>query len=198
MKVYNLLLGLQNHASSYPCPYCKSPKNWKSGSALRTFGRIREKARQFHSSEATKKEAKYFFNCVKAPLLHFSDETLVLAKICIPELHLLLGVVNRIFDQLSKNFCEERMFEWARENQINRASYRGGRFEGKPCVKILQKAEDLKNFLPSKFKPYADCLKAFKVIGKEKLLWRRVKPYVPNLHQRIWETLFSSSNSHLP
>ena len=58
MKVYNLLLGLQNHASSYPCPYCESPKNWKSGSALRTFRRIREKARQFHSSEAKKRRQK--------------------------------------------------------------------------------------------------------------------------------------------
>ena len=138
MKVYNLLLGLQNHASSYPCPYCESPKNWKSDSALRTFGRIREKARQFHSSEATKKEAKDFFNCVEAPLLNFSDETLVLAKICIPELHLLLLWIEFLTNWARTSAKKECLSGLEKTKSIGQATEAGGLKEN-PAWKFCQK-----------------------------------------------------------
>lgn len=166
MKVYNVLLGLQNHASSHPCPCCESPKEWNCTAPLWSFGRLREKANQFQSSTSKNPKPKNFLNCVELPLLNFPDETLVLSKICIPELYLLLGIVNRLFDQLCKLLGEENMLDWAKENQIQRASYRGGGFQGKPCTKILEKAENLKDFLPEHLKAYADCLIAFNKVWK--------------------------------
>ena len=75
---------------------------------LRTFGMLREDATGYLAlveevGEArAKSQANKYFDQVNLPLVHGEDWQLVLDVVDLSELHLFLGITNKLFDSLFK------------------------------------------------------------------------------------------------
>ncbi len=170
LKLSNILAGLMSHASSYPCTWCQASKSeiqHDMPGSLRTFGSIRRMVRQYKSEVAAGKKVggQQFLGCVEMPLLDNPDEEEVLDAIAPPELHLMLGVVAKLFDELTDRMQKELQSsaptEWAKHQNIMREQYRGGTLEGNQCRLLLRKSLDLARSLPDKFKAFGLVLHRF-------------------------------------
>ena len=117
-KLQNIVLGLGSHTSNHPCGYCNKHKdcfgckgcptcaNW----IMRTLGTIREQCRLFRALKSNK--AADFDNCINDPLFPGPDSTTIF-EICPPdELHLMLGIVKKIVDELNERWGNDDLFEW--------------------------------------------------------------------------------------
>ena len=98
------------------------------------------------------------------PLLVGDDSVLILLLIPPPELHLLLGVANKILDCLNVQWGEDKAYIWTETKCIVRKGYRGGCMEGNACKKLLLKAAELEADLPTDLKEFAICLKKFNLV----------------------------------
>ena len=56
-----------------------------------------------HYTGAKETDLKHFFNCKWTPVFG-SGNDLVLSRVAIPSLHIMLGLVNRIYAELDKSF----------------------------------------------------------------------------------------------
>ena len=92
MKLQNIICGLQSSSSTFPCPYCESPRPFTTEGILRTLGRIKKLYRSFIASGKKLKDAKDFLNVIHMPLITGDDDTEIIELLPIPELHLLLGI----------------------------------------------------------------------------------------------------------
>merc|ERR1712110_974331 len=101
---------------------------------------------EFAADIDPKKEKKTYKNVKNLPLLLGTIEELKDCHLPIfhflppAELHLLLGVVNHLFDEMCK--CADGkwksvVFEWANKSLCKRKNYQGGKFEGNQCRKLL-------------------------------------------------------------
>ena len=92
LKLQNILIGIQSSSSTYPCSYCESPRPFTKKAALRTLGKLRKESKAFQESGSDKKDAKFYFNVIYAPLFNGDDEEKIIDILAIPELHLLIGI----------------------------------------------------------------------------------------------------------
>ena len=145
LKLCNILLGLMSHSSTHPCCWCDIQKGkLKNKGVLRTLESLGELFWKFYESQATKKEAKNFGNVIHLPMFDVEDKTkLVLELVPPPELHLLLGPVNTMFNGL-ESVCPESE-AWLKACHIKRSEYHGGAFEGNECRKLLKKVSLLRS-----------------------------------------------------
>ena len=106
-KFLNLIHGIGAHRSTFPCVFCvQDSSHFEDGAPadLRTYGDIRKYCRMFQESKVKAKsttQPKTFFNCIREPLLPFSDETRVLDCVCVPELHVLLRSFNGLWKSMA-------------------------------------------------------------------------------------------------
>ena len=104
LKVINIALNLMTHSARHPCPWC----HWIKGVAatnfqLRTFEDIRSHyLKWFEETDGDETKLKNYFNCKGVPLTIFPGFGLVIDYIPLPELHLMLGLVNKLVDELIK------------------------------------------------------------------------------------------------
>ena len=156
---WNKILGLQSHASTHPCSWCESPKDkWDRNAPLRTLGRIRQKAREYQAACREYQERKAngrlhktlrkpqcadFLNCLNEPLISGSDDKSIFDVVPLPELHLMTGVVNHIFNELNTRWGENRAYEWAKQYSILNDSHHGDGFKGPSARRILRVASQL-------------------------------------------------------
>lgn len=146
LKLANILAGLMSHSSTHPCTYCiaKSGGLIESGE-LRTIGDISENYANWLESGGAPSTAKEFKNCVNEPIISDNIDDLILDLIPPPELHLMIGIVNTLFDHMVKEFGDEA-FAWARACYGHRESKKGGHaFNGNGCKKLLDKVDILRS-----------------------------------------------------
>ena len=95
---------------------------------------------------------------------NIDESTLILRVVPPPELHLLIGPVNTIYDELSKVWpdCEE----WIKRLSIKREDYHGGQFNGNDSRKLMKNISILEEFAPSKVNPFIETFKAFNEVIK--------------------------------
>ncbi len=106
MKLANCTCGLQSHFFAHPCLCCESADPLSSGARRRSLRRIQQISRAFNACGRPMKDAKQFKNCINMPLLEEGDDNLeILLLVPPPELHLLLGIVSRLIDELSQRSC---------------------------------------------------------------------------------------------
>jgi hypothetical protein len=147
LKVLNILSGVQQASCKHPCPYCHWTKqNGPRPSHLRTFGSNRKHHDAWRSSGGKMTDLMKHFNCVGYPLLSDADNILVLDKMPPPELHLLLGLVNHIYNSLEKEWPEVE--RWAVELGISRRHQPAFSFAGNQCRLLLRKLDVLKSLSP--------------------------------------------------
>ena len=172
-QAINIPLGLQGFSATYCCPYCVKKKPWDRNVSAdkRTLGRIRKMCREFRakleSGEASWDDAKNYENCVNLPLFDGPDDTYILDLIPIPELHLLLGITNKILALLNDKWSkisgvENRAYKWCDENNIHRLEYRGKDLNGPACKLLLdKKLQRLRLDLPRCLRHFVLVFRAF-------------------------------------
>jgi hypothetical protein len=130
LKLANIMLGLMAHGSAHPCTWCDAAKHelWSKGQ-LRTLGNIREKFMAWTRSGKGLNHAKHYGNCVHEPIFRGESETKVINIIPPPELHLMLGPVNTMFNALMKKWPEA--MQWADICNVSREAIHGGSFTGR-------------------------------------------------------------------
>ncbi len=172
LKMLNILVGIGPHSSSCPCTWCEAhSKDFRSDfvAPLRTFARIRHQARLY--KEAVRQKKKFtpqtYFSCVEEPILRVRGDVVVLDAIAPPQLHLMMGVTSKIWDELLVRLEKDALAdkkvveEWARLQNIAKKDYRGGVMEGNQCRKLLKKSLDLIPHLPQKYKLFGLALHRF-------------------------------------
>ncbi len=73
----------------------------------------------------------------------------------------MLGVVNKIFEEVNNGWGNNKANEWAQRNGIAKAEYYGGCLEGNHCRQVLLKAPLLCKELPQHLKQFAWTLNSF-------------------------------------
>ena len=84
---------------------------------------------------------KDFDNKIHPPLINMVDLRLILHIITPIELHLLLGIVNHLFKNLSELWPGAK--QWPALLHIQLQPYHGGPFAGNECHKLLQNVDIL-------------------------------------------------------
>ena len=136
-----------------------------------------------------KKYAKDHQSTINPPLFNEQDDTYMLDKCIIPELHILMGFVNQLFwDGLVPLVGRDKALLWPEEAGATSKDYHGEVFEGNACRKLLKKADLLCNVKIYeevgilKIVPYISTFKTMNKIVKCCFSSRKVGP---NLSQYI-------------
>ena len=91
-------------------------------------------------------------------------ETPIILAVPPPELHLLIGPVNTLYDALNKVWSESE--SWLSKCNVKKTEYHGGSFAGNDSRKLLKHCDDLDVLCPEEFKQYVKTFKAFNdVVG---------------------------------
>lgn len=137
LKIINLLLGIMGHSSSYPCPYCLTPRHCLSDrlDEPRTLTNIEKYSKQWKSSGADEKLAKKYFNCIQQPLLCGASNDEIIFICPPPALHITLGVINAIFKKV-ESLDADVAERWAKTSNSTRHSQYG--FTGRNCHKLIE------------------------------------------------------------
>ena len=117
------------------------------------------------------KDAKDFENCINFPLFNLPDDTLIMDIIPLPELHLMLGCVNNILEELNKRWAEstgieDPVWHFCHENGIKNITYRGKSLEGPQCEKLLKNLDKLERRVPRRLRVFVTALFNFEALKK--------------------------------
>lgn len=165
LKLANLLIGIMAHSSSFPCTWCEiGASQLDSRGILRTLGNLMQNHLNWVNAGAKKNDAKYFKCCIHGPILGSFDQEdkLILLLIPLPELHLLLGVVNTTYDHMLKEFETEAIL-WAESCYVHREITQGTGFKGNACNILLKKTDILEQICNDRGSE--GCLKYVKVLN---------------------------------
>ena len=171
LKVNNLVLGIQSHSSCHSCYICNSRnpfekgKDWPKGEE-RTLGKIRENVRAWRNAGSKPSKSKDFDNCTNFPLFNDADSVRTIDLIPPCELHLLLGPVNHMLEELLKIWPE--CDQWVAGCNAYRRGQDHGQLNGNGCSKLLQEESliHLENFIPEEFAIFGSAFRAFSDILK--------------------------------
>lgn len=145
LKVNNCALGLMPHSSRHPCLYC----HWIKGSddphsELRTFEGIINCNIQWKQAGSRPSKLKEHFNCRNEPLSIFPREGIVIDYLPLSELHLMIGIVNKMFMELERVFPDA--IKWPQGLHLVKEDYHH-QFEGNECYKLLCKTNALSDII---------------------------------------------------
>ena len=169
LKLLNLVLGLQSSSSKHPCPYCQTD-NLKIIDEERTIKNIKDNADNFNENGGKSKNAKLFKNCISYPLLPEEDNSVI--DLCPPpELHLLLGSVKHLYDNMKKEW--PGIDKWLKIINIEQVKYHGGSFNGNDCNKMLEKIDVLQSIAPLSIQKFIHAMRALNLV-KKIMFWKRL------------------------
>ena len=134
------------HAAGDSLQNCGSP---------RTFQTLADQYHNFIAAGGQLSKAKEFDNVVHPSLLEIPGSTLIIDVIPPMELHLMLGIVNHLFQQHQSIWPQCK--EWPKKLHIQEQPYHGGHFAGNDCHKLLQNVDLLQQM--------AENSGAFQVMG---------------------------------
>lgn len=101
LKMSNIILGIMGHSSKHPCSWCDiSSSDLQNCGNLRSIDSIRSEYNNWCKSGKQMKTAKNFQNCTNNPIFEFQNDVNILDLIPPPELYLLLGITNLLFQKL--------------------------------------------------------------------------------------------------
>jgi hypothetical protein len=137
LKLANIASGIGTHSSRHPSPFC----NWRKNSHdrctsedFRTFQSIHKNNAAWLKSGGRKSDVKDYMNCTGLPLSIFPEYGRVIDYIPLPQLHIKMGVVNKLFEEMERVFPEA--IQWPQKLHLVREDYHQ-QFEGKsntsPC-----------------------------------------------------------------
>ena len=116
----------------------------------------------YFDANTTKKYAKDFGNVIHPSVFadNVDNSTLVVLLVPPPELHLLLGPVNVLYDELTKVWPAVGE-SWSEKLHIKREEYHRGQFNGNDCRKLLKNVQLLKDCCPEKYGKFLEAFSGF-------------------------------------
>jgi len=148
LKVINIVLGLQPHGATFPCSYC----NWRTGGAdfsmqhlkHRTFSGIKRlsdayKARfEDPAAKSSRAHLREYLGCEFGPIPGiFPRNGRVIDFIPLSELHLLLGIVNKLAAEFSLHkHCGAVSASWTQSLGVIFSDYRS-EYNGNDCAALV-------------------------------------------------------------
>ena len=118
----------------------------------------------FFDARADQTDAKDYGNVIHPSVFasgNIEKSILVIMFVPPPELHLLIGPVNLLYQELNKVW-QVGAEEWIRRLNIKREEYHGGSFNGNDSRKLLKNIAILEELTPpSNVQIFIDTLKAF-------------------------------------
>ena len=148
------IVGKQTASSKHPCPFCDTNDMSKCGKLL-TVGSIVEQNRKWVDSKLDRKNLQFFGNCEHLPLVtddfEADAEKLILDFCPPPELHLLLGAVNKAVKLLEEKIPKAIVKEWVSFAEAQRNAYHGGTFNGNNCKRLVDSVDYLEVLLTKDF-----------------------------------------------
>ena len=183
LKLCNILLGMMNHSSCHPCAWCDITKeNLHKKGVARTISSLMNLFWDFFDSKKENKDAKMFGNIIHPPMLSddISNNTPVLTLLPPPELHLMIGPVNKMYTEMEKVWPESE--QWLDSCNVKKEEYHGGTFAGNESRKLLKNVGRLEALSPpTQCDNFVSAFKSFNEVvtscyGKE---------LRPDFHERI-------------
>ncbi|XP_030767757.1 uncharacterized protein LOC115891445 [Sitophilus oryzae] len=131
--------------------------------SFRTIKSITENTNLWQQSGGNITKAKDFKNCINIPLINGDEETPVLKYIPPPELHLLLGVVQKLFDCLELENTNVAT-EWIKKAGLKLDHY--GKYNANNARQLLKKLDILKTISPgiNILQCFLHSIKSFRVV----------------------------------
>ena len=165
LKLCNILLGLMSHSALHPCCWCNIDKhNLHKIGTQRTIANLRELFWSYYGAGVSKAKAKDFGNAIHPSMVTGIDDTPILHIVPPPELHLLIGPVNTLYDSLNNIRSDSELCLSA--CNVKKTEYHGGSFAGNDSRKLLKRTDVLKEMCPLEFKNYVETFKYFnEVVG---------------------------------
>lgn len=164
LKIINIITGVMSSSSTFPCAFCTINKKdlGQTFGTLRTIGSVDRSSESWIAGGAAKSNAKRYFNCAHTPLIHGNDETKILDVCPPPSLHLLLGIVNAIYNSVAEHNLELAQ-SWAKASSATRHAQFG--FTGRHCHNLLKRRSmlDVDDLVTKQFNRVLDAL--HKVVG---------------------------------
>lgn len=171
LKLTNVITGLTSSSSCCPCPYCEASKdNLHSCGVLRTLENCLFNYNDWKSNGCVKKNIKNFKNCQHPPLLQVeNDNELILYLMPPPELHLLLGCVNKLYSSMQILYSDIAE-KWRKDCNVVKSYTNGGKFSfaGNACSSLLDNVDNLRRICEhgglSRCMEFVDTFYKFKIV----------------------------------
>lgn len=110
----------------------------------RTIGTCRENSEAFKNTGSKKTNSKNFHSNIHEPIFTGNPDTLIIEIIPPPELHLMLGVVNTLYNHMLKEFQHDAE-EWAKSCNVSKDFVHGASaFAGNACKTLLNRIDILR------------------------------------------------------
>ena len=135
---------------SIPAPYAPLLTSRRSYASTGRLGRI------------PPAQMKDYANVTKECLITAGASEEVIDVVPLPELHLLIGVLNHLLKLLIT--CFPGVLEVFKAHGIFRLGYNGGGLDGNNCKKLLQKLEKMRSAVPAHLQPVLDTLDTFRLL----------------------------------
>ena len=171
LKLINVLLGISSHSGKFGCAYCEGEMTLELG-VLRTFGsladwhrKLMEDAGRSRNRESfIKRRQKDYKNVIHPSLLKGEPEKTILSSIPLPELHLLMGVVNWSVEFIYKVVPKEELQRLMRTKSISVHGYHGGGLDGNNSSNFLKHLDFIFEHIPANLQPVHTMLTRFKQV----------------------------------
>lgn len=136
------------------------------------MGQLDQDYQHFLRYKSNKSKAKFCHSTVRRRIVgnDMPEETSALELIALPTLHILLGVVNRVFKELV--IVAPIAEEWPKALHLHFEQYHNGMFEGNECKKLLDNLPRLRSILEDagqleRGKPFINILDSYANLNKE-------------------------------
>ena len=133
---------------------------------LRTFGNMACSLAKYKAAGSKKKDMQHYKNVMNQCLLKGDPDTTILSAIPLPELHLLMGLVNLALELLYKVVPKPELMERMRHKGISIHGYHGGGLDGGNSNLFLKHLAYLAEGTPAKAGPIFEMLRLFQIVKK--------------------------------
>lgn len=168
LKLGNIMTGLMSHSSTFPCTWCDASNiSLNKCGTYRTIENCIANFDGWVKNGQDEKKAKLFKNCIHPPIYACNYSQEILDIFPPPELHLLIGCVNKIFDHMRENF-KSISDEWEKQCHVERKNVHRGSssFAGNACKILLNNVDKLRSLCDKGLSclKYVDCFQKFRKV----------------------------------
>ena len=154
LKMYMLLTGKSFDKPKFGCPFCSACTPYLEDGELYYLKDLLELHKAYSEAGGIKRTQQKYQNVTNPPLLTADDSKLIIEVLCIPELHILIGVVDKLLKEFKKNVFPSEdlglkfMDKYLKKVAIERKSYQGAHsLEGNQSRDFLNKVDILQQAL---------------------------------------------------
>ena len=174
IRMILILLGKDQASCRHCCPYCEGRAPWDVTSPLNTLGSLCNWHELWLADGSKNSRSKMFQNMRHQPLISGNPEDLIIKLFAPMELHLMLGVVDKLIGEIKKNVFENQsdgekfMYTFFKQDNITVCNKQGEKLEGNASRKFLKSIDKLELALGNHSNnvyingmPFIRCLRAF-------------------------------------